>query len=72
MKFKEVLNELRQTILSQLANELKKMPSIEKIIKTQYIADGVAVFARTKDGNAYEVIIRPAPKAKMFKDLRGK
>ena len=57
MKFKSVLDERRNTITGVLASEIKNLPSIEKIIDSHYLPNGVAVFARSKDGNAYEFIM---------------
>ena len=71
MKLKDsYLKEKRQTQLFGILSEIKKMPFIQKIIKSHYLADGIAVFARTTDGNAYEFIVRPAEHSKYFKDLR--
>jgi hypothetical protein len=58
------LMERRRTRLGELAANLKYLPMVEKIIDVHYMADGINVFARTTDGNAYEFMIRPAEYAK--------
>lgn len=53
----------RATHIIDLVGELTKMPSVEKRIDVVSQMDGVAALIRTKDGNAYEVQIRPASMA---------
>jgi hypothetical protein len=64
------LLERRKTRLGELAANLKYLPMVEQIIDMHYLADGITVFARTTDGNAYEFMIRPAEYAKGFSTYR--
>lgn len=67
----ENLNEERPTQLFNIVAELEKNPMIEEVISVNYIADGIAAFVRTTDGNAYEFQIRAAPDAHGFEKERG-
>jgi hypothetical protein len=69
---KEKLEESRPTHLSQLVTSIMKMPQVEKLIDVHYLADGITAFVRTKDGNAYEFIVRPAAYAKGHSKYRKK
>ena len=66
-----LLKEDRATQLFEIVKGLRQHPNIEKIIKVNYIADGISVFVRTTDGNAYELEIRPARFAKGHAEKRG-
>ena len=59
-KYKRKLKESRPTDLMPIMRSIVKLPFFEKLINLNYIADGLKSFIRSKDGNAYEVIIRPA------------
>lgn len=61
---REALNEARPTNTFGFANALKKHPMVEKIVELRSMSDGVVVMARTKDGQAYEIQIRPMQYAK--------
>lgn len=54
------LKETRPTQLLSLIQGLTKVPGIEKRIDVQTISGGVAALFRGDDGNAYEVVIKPA------------
>ena len=59
MNKKEIL-EGRPTDIVGLLLEIKRMPSIEKLISSRALVDGMSALFRTKDGNAYEFEIRQA------------
>ena len=59
---------MRVTYLMRFMAELKKLPFVERIIKAHYICDGSTILFRSEDGNAYEVIIRPARYARYHRD----
>ena len=65
------VNEDRATQLFQLVQDMRKHPDVEKIVSVNYLTDGISAFVRTKDGNAYEMEIRPAPFAKGHEEKRG-
>ena len=60
MIFKNIVLEARPTNILGLIVELKKLPSVEKIIEITTQHDGMSVLVRTTDGNAYEIQIRQA------------
>ena len=71
MKFRDLVdknvdvNEARSTNIMGLMSEIgKKVPSIEKMVDLWSQIDGFAGLFRTKDGNAYEITIRPASESK--------
>ena len=59
-----MLKESRPTNLMGYVQALKKLPFVDKVIKTQYVNNGIATLIRDKNGNAYEIILRPAAHAK--------
>ena len=62
---KEVINEAREPkTLDLFMKIVKSSPEIEKTIKVGYIAGGIQGFVRTKDGNAYEITIKPGSQVK--------
>jgi hypothetical protein len=65
------LNEDRATQLFQLVQDMRKHPEVEKVVSVNYLTDGISAFIRTRDGNAYEMEIRPAPFAKGHEEKRG-
>lgn len=56
----ENLDEARSSNIMGLISEIKKIPSVEKLVDLWSQSDGMAALYRTKDGNAYEITIRPA------------
>jgi len=62
---------MRPTKITDLVSEFKRMPSVEKVVDYWSQSDGFAALVRTKDGNAYEVTIRPAKYSK-HPELRKK
>ena len=54
------LGEARSSNIMGLISEIKKIPSVEKLVDLWSQSDGMAALYRTKDGNAYEITIRPA------------
>ena len=62
------LQEEREPRVSELLFSLVKADKVEKSIDTWTIADGGVALVRGTDGNAYEVVVRPARLGK-FKDL---
>ncbi len=66
-----MLTEDRATQLAYIAQKLPEHPAVEKLISVNYLNDGISAFVRTKDGNAYEFEIRPAPFAKGHEEKRG-
>jgi len=65
------LKEERSTNIMAIIADLRKSNSIEEIIDVRGMSDGFTVFARGKDGNAYEIEIRPASLAKGHDEVRG-
>jgi hypothetical protein len=49
-----------------------KNPVVDKVIDDYALPDGHTILLRTKDGNAYEVTIRPAQYSKKFADKTKK
>lgn len=62
----ENLTEARPTKTFDVAQGMMKHPMFEKLVELQSMADGVALIMRTKDGQAYEILIRPLQYAKYF------
>ena len=58
------LNEARPTNTFGIVQELRKLPSFDKLIKVESRMDGMVAAIRTKDGQAYEIVIRPVQYAK--------
>lgn len=56
----ESMDEARSSNIMGLVSEIKKIPSVEKLVDLWTQSDGMAALYRTKDGNAYEITIRPA------------
>ena len=56
----ETMDEARSSNIMGLVSEIKKIPSVEKLVDLWSQSDGMAALYRTKDGNAYEITIRPA------------
>lgn len=56
----EYIAESRPSRISEIVQQLKSLQFIEKIVDIRGQDDGMAVLARTTDGNAYEITIRPA------------
>ena len=50
--------------------DIANLPNVEKLVKDRTMTDGHAFLLRGKDGNAYEVQIRPARYAEFFQDER--
>ena len=50
----------RPTDILKLMAEITKIPSFEKRVELFSQRDGYSALFRAKDGNAYEVVIRPA------------
>jgi hypothetical protein len=57
-------------IFRDFFRDIVSLPNVEKLVKDHAINDGHAFLLRGKDGNAYEVIIRPAQYAQFFQDER--
>lgn len=64
------LNEERQTRIADFVKELNKLEFVDKILEFKGLPDGFTVFIRGSDGNAYELEIRPAARAKGHRDIR--
>ena len=60
MKLKSLLQESRPTHIIDFIQELKKLPSVEKIVEATTSSEGMAALVRMSDGNAYEIEIRQA------------
>lgn len=56
----DVISENRPTDLAGFMMDIKKAPFVEKMVSVVGIHDGMAGLFRGTDGNAYEVVIRPA------------
>ena len=65
------LKEERSSNIMQIVADLRKAESIEEIVDVRGMSDGFTVFVRGVDGNAYEIEIRPASRAKGHDDVRG-
>lgn len=63
--------EARPTNISKLILSFGKANEVEKIFDIWSIADGMVALFRGKDGNAYEVQVRPVRYAQ-YKQLFGK
>jgi ASC-1-like (ASCH) protein len=66
----------RPTHTIDIAFSMKKLPLVDKVIDTWSQMDGTATLVRGKDGNAYEIVVRPAsetqhPKLKQKTMKRG-
>lgn len=64
------LNEARSTRIMDLISELKGLDFVDRILDVRGMSDGFTVFLRGKDGNAYELEIRPASGAKGHEEMR--
>lgn len=63
-KVQESLDESRPTDMTGLLYKIsKKVPEIEQMVDLWSQADGYSALMRTTDGNAYEIMIRPAKEA---------
>lgn len=62
------IDEARMTHLSSIIDGLVKNPAFNKKVDSWYIQDGAVALVSGKDGNAYEVVVRPASLGK-FKRL---
>lgn len=59
--YKRQFCEDRPSKAFQLASEIgRQVGSIEKLVDMNYTSNGVVALYRTKDGNAYQVEIKPA------------
>jgi hypothetical protein len=59
--YKRQFFETRPSKCLQLASEIgRQVSSIEKIVHINYTVDSVVGLYRTKDGNAYQIEIKPA------------
>ena len=56
----KLLNESRPTDMFAKIGSLKLLPWVDKIISEKGMPDGFSAMVRSKDGNAYEIQIRPA------------
>lgn len=65
------LNEERSSNIMKIISDIKNLDSLEEILDIRGMSDGFTVFARGKDGNAYEIEIRPASLAKGHEEIRG-
>ena len=54
------VSEARPTNIAGFINKLRSHPDVEKIVDVHGMRDGMDALIRTKDGNAYELQIRPA------------
>lgn len=54
------LDEYRSTNILGFISGLRQHPEVEKIVDIVAQADGKTALVRTKDGNAYEVMVRQA------------
>jgi hypothetical protein len=63
--------EARATNLMEFFRDIRKVSFVEKVLAANYITDGMVGFVSGKDGNAYELIMRPAVYGK-FKNLYPK
>ena len=69
------LKEARTSNTVKMLGNLTKSPDLEKRIHSSTILDGVVGLFRGKDGNAYEIVIRPAMYGKhknLFRKFLGK
>lgn len=57
-------------IFRDFFRDITNLPNVDKLIKEHSIGNGHAFLLRGKDGNAYEVIIRPAKYAEYFQEER--
>jgi hypothetical protein len=57
-------------IIRDFFRDIVNLPNVDRLIKEHSISDGHAFLLRGKDGNAYEIIIRPAAYAQYFQDER--
>jgi hypothetical protein len=64
------LTEQRSANLMNIVSSLRKLDFVEDIIDIHYLPNGITAFVRSKDGNAYEFIIRPAANAVGFEKFR--
>ena len=58
------LNEERAVFTGQFIASLRDNPLVDKIVNAHYLSDGSTALVRLKDGNAYEIEVRPATLAK--------
>lgn len=58
------MNEARPTRLMDVIRSFKKARGIEKMLSLNYLDDGIVSLMRFEDGNAYEIVVRPAANAK--------
>lgn len=66
------INEERQSNIIELINSIRGSSFVDEVLDVRAMSDGFTVFVRGKDGNAYELEIRPASLAKGHEDLRKK
>lgn len=57
-------------IFRDFYKDIMNLPNVDKVINAHAISNGHALFLRGTDGNAYEIIIRPAEYAEFFQDER--
>jgi hypothetical protein len=62
MKARDLI-EGRPSYAIELMREIKGLPSVDQVISTWTQVDGVSGLFRTKDGQAYEIVVRPASAA---------
>jgi hypothetical protein len=58
-------------MLGTIVTGLKSHPDVEQLVNVHYLADGITALMRTKDGNAYEVVIKPAKYGQYHDDYVG-
>lgn len=58
----------RPAHLLDVISSITKAKFFTKRLKVQQTNDGMAAFFRGEDGNAYEVVVRPASEARHFKE----
>lgn len=58
----------RPARIMDVLSSISKAQFFTKRLKVQQTNDGMAAFFRGEDGNAYEVVVRPAKEARHFKE----
>jgi hypothetical protein len=64
------LNEDRSTNTTEFLKQMQKLPFVQEILNVEALPDGFTVFFRGEDGNAYEIEMRPASRAKGHDAIR--
>lgn len=66
------LNESRPVRLIDLITSIGKAEFVEDIVSVKSTMSGIVALVRTKDGNAYEINIKPAEYSDNFPELTDK